>query len=158
MGLWGACGAPQRPKIAFPHLGSRFWGDLDDSNFRPFWATLHPLLPQGTPPFGPRWAFNCNKFAFFGPNAGKIAILLVGNHFYSLGELQLWVFHRNWPNNGGGRPFLRYFGPNLALQRGEIGPNQGRFRQNLGVRKRFYPPGAPRWVRDPHLFLSLIHI
>ena len=98
--------------------------------FGPF--ELLPVLGHFSPPINPwcplvpphlpyLWPEISLKFAISRQICRKIAFLMVGNHFYSLGELQLWVFRRIWPSNGGGRAFLRYFGRILAPQRAKSG-------------------------------------
>ena len=59
---------------------------------------------------------------------------LGGNMFYSLGELQLWVFHQNGPNSGGDTAHTPVFdrilhrsGGNFGLICGAVGGVWGRF-------------------------------
>ena len=118
---WSDVGASVR--LAGPFRGPKTLFRPWEADFGAIWENrffdpLDPLLTLGHPVFAPSGAYIGLVFAISPPNMGFETFWRGGNMFYSLGELQLWVFHQRRPNSGREIEdfvhFGRIFGPSLV--------------------------------------------
>ena len=137
-GVWGPIRPPRGPKIDFPPPETDFgalWKKLIFGHFGPFSGQPNPL---GTPIFALFGGQFSRKMSIFRQNMANFAILRCGNMFYSLGELQLWVFGENSPTSGRDTAILVIFGLILPQIWSEFGRFWRIFYEVCGSGPRFW--------------------